>query len=72
MTSTLPTTDAAHAGIAPYQDPSLTTAERVRDLLGRMTVEEKVGQMLQLDARDDLRDHVLRRHVGSKIGRAHV
>ncbi|WP_349866014.1 glycoside hydrolase family 3 N-terminal domain-containing protein [Leifsonia sp. WHRI 6310E] len=65
MTSTLPTTDAAHAGIAPYQDPSLTTAERVRDLLGRMTVEEKVGQMLQLDARDDLRDHVLRRHVGS-------
>jgi len=65
MTSTLPTTDAAHTGIAPYQDPSLTTAERVRDLLGRMTVEEKVGQMLQLDARDDLRDHVLRRHVGS-------
>ncbi|GAB3575050.1 glycoside hydrolase family 3 N-terminal domain-containing protein [Leifsonia lichenia] len=30
-----------------------------------MTVEEKVGQMLQLDARDDLRDHILRRHVGS-------
>jgi len=49
----------------PYQDPSLTTAERVSDLLGRMSVEEKVGQMLQLDARDDLRDHVLRRHVGS-------
>ncbi|WP_285115062.1 glycoside hydrolase family 3 N-terminal domain-containing protein [Leifsonia sp. fls2-241-R2A-40a] len=49
----------------PYQDPTLTTAERVRDLLGRMTLEEKVGQMLQLDARDDLHDHVLRRHVGS-------
>jgi beta-glucosidase len=49
----------------PYQDPSLTTAERVEDLLGRMSVEEKIGQMLQLDARDDLQDHVLRRHVGS-------
>lgn len=62
MTATLPTTDAP---ALPYQDPSLTTAERVSDLLGRMTVEEKVGQMLQLDARDDLADHVLRRHVGS-------
>ncbi|PZR55506.1 beta-glucosidase [Xylanimonas oleitrophica] len=30
-----------------------------------MTAEEKVGQMLQLDARDDLADHVLRRQVGS-------
>jgi beta-glucosidase len=30
-----------------------------------MTVEEKVGQMLQLDARDDLDDHVLRRKAGS-------
>lgn len=48
-----------------YLDPTLTTAERVADLLGRMTVAEKVGQMLQLDARDDLRDHVLRRNVGS-------
>ncbi|MEJ3404999.1 glycoside hydrolase family 3 N-terminal domain-containing protein [Rathayibacter sp. YIM 133350] len=43
----------------------LSTAERVSDLLGRMTVEEKVGQMLQLDARDDLDDIVVRRHVGS-------
>ncbi|MGN7800369.1 glycoside hydrolase family 3 N-terminal domain-containing protein [Leifsonia sp. 22587] len=49
----------------PYQDPTLSTAERVRDLLGRMTTAEKIGQMLQLDARDDLRDHILRRHVGS-------
>lgn len=51
--------------VLPFRDPSLGTPERVADLLGRMTVEEKVGQMLQLDARDDLRDHVLRRHVGS-------
>jgi len=49
----------------PFRDPSLSIPERVADLLGRMTLEEKVGQMLQLDARDDLDDHVLRRNVGS-------
>jgi beta-glucosidase len=49
----------------PYRDERLSIPERVADLLGRMTLEEKVGQMLQLDARDDLEDHVLRRHVGS-------
>lgn len=49
----------------PYQDPSLSTAERVSDLLSRMSLEEKAGQMLQLDAREDLADHVLRRHAGS-------
>lgn len=49
----------------PFRDTALPIAERVADLLGRMTLEEKIGQMLQLDARDDLDDHVLRRHVGS-------
>lgn len=50
---------------APYQDASLPIPDRVADLLARMSVDEKIGQMLQLDARDDLADHVLRRHVGS-------
>ncbi|MCI2958416.1 glycoside hydrolase family 3 C-terminal domain-containing protein [Agromyces atrinae] len=49
----------------PFRDPGRPIDERVADLLRRMTVEEKIGQMLQLDARDDLDDHVLRRHVGS-------
>jgi beta-glucosidase len=49
----------------PYEDSELSIPRRVADLLGRMTVEEKVGQMLQLDARDDLDDQVLRMHVGS-------
>ena len=33
---------------APYLDPSLAIDERISDLLGRMTVEEKVGQLVQL------------------------
>ena len=50
---------------AAYLDAALPVDERIADLLGRMTVEEKVGQMMQLDARDDVEDQVLRRHVGS-------
>ncbi len=53
------------ATIPNYLDETLPVADRIADLLGRMTVEEKVGQMMQLDARDDLEDHVLRKHVGS-------
>lgn len=59
------TTPDIHADSLPYCNPSLSIPERVADLLGRMTLEEKVGQMLQLDARDCLEDHVLRKHVGS-------
>lgn len=50
---------------APYLDPSRPVDERVADLLGRMTLPEKVGQMLQLDAREDLDEIVLSRHAGS-------
>ena len=50
---------------APYLDPQLPVDSRVADLVGRMTTAEKVGQMMQLDARDDLDDQVLRINVGS-------
>ncbi|MGN6272258.1 MAG: glycoside hydrolase family 3 N-terminal domain-containing protein [Protaetiibacter sp.] len=49
----------------PFRDPTLSTSERVADLLARMTLEEKIGQMLQLDAREDLVDAVQHRHAGS-------
>lgn len=29
----------------PYKNPELSTEERIADLLGRMTLEEKVGQI---------------------------
>ncbi|MDX3324218.1 glycoside hydrolase family 3 N-terminal domain-containing protein [Streptomyces sp. ME02-6979-3A] len=40
-------------------------AERVADLLGRMTLPEKVGQMLQLNAKEGVRHFVEDLHVGS-------
>ena len=52
-------TNSPQQTLLPYRDAERPIAERVADLLGRMTVEEKVGQMLQLDARDDLDAHVL-------------
>ncbi|MDT0328301.1 exo-beta-d-1,3/1,6-glucosidase [Nocardiopsis lambiniae] len=51
----------------PYLDPSRSVAERVADLLARMTLPEKVGQMLQLDARGGVRPLVEDMHVGSLL-----
>ncbi len=39
----------------PYQNPILPVRQRIEDLLGRMTLAEKVGQMTQIE----------RRHLGS-------
>jgi len=36
-------------GDYPYQDPSLPVPDRVADLLSRMTLAEKIGQMTQAD-----------------------
>ena len=50
---------------AAYRDPSAPLDERIEDLLARMTLPEKVGQMLQLDARGDLADIVCGQLAGS-------
>ncbi|MDQ0618380.1 hypothetical protein [Arthrobacter globiformis] len=46
---------SAHADVelstARFTNPPLPVSERVENLLQKMTLEEKVGQMLQLDAR---------------------
>src|SRR5665647_1922255 len=51
----------------PYQDNSLATTDRVADLVSRMTLAEKVGQCMQLDAQGDLEDLVTRQNVGSLL-----
>ena len=52
--------------VMPYKNPDLPVTERIADLLGRMSLEEKVGQMMQLDARSgDLDDLIVGKHVGS-------
>jgi len=48
-----------------YKNPKKPIAARVEDLLGRMTLEEKVGQMLQLPGFSDLSNQVREKHLGS-------
>jgi beta-glucosidase len=48
----------------PYLNPALPVDERVEDLLSRMTLDEKIGQMTQADRRyllkeEDIRDYFL-------------
>ncbi|MEW2289765.1 glycoside hydrolase family 3 N-terminal domain-containing protein [Streptomyces sp. NPDC047841] len=37
------------AAVLPYQDPSLPVPDRVTDLLARMTLDDKLGQMTQIE-----------------------
>jgi beta-glucosidase len=48
-----------------YKDPSQSVEARVDDLLSRMTLEEKVGQLLQLDGRCDLEQVIGEKTPGS-------
>ncbi|WP_329174469.1 glycoside hydrolase family 3 N-terminal domain-containing protein [Streptomyces sp. NBC_01477] len=49
VNATAATTAAPRAAGLPYQDPSLPVSQRVDDLLARMSLDEKVGQMTQVD-----------------------
>jgi len=67
VTAPLETTTGPATGTdqAPYLDATLPVAERVADLVGRMTLAEKVGQMMQLDSRGSVRGLIEDTHVGS-------
>lgn len=54
-------------GPLPYRDASLPDETRIEDLLRRMTLAEKVGQMMQLNAQDDLEELVSTKLVGSLL-----
>src|SRR3954469_25844882 len=48
-----------------YRDPTQPAVRRVEDLLSRMTLAEKVGQMLQLDGQTDPLKNVREKQPGS-------
>ncbi|AUX41537.1 beta-D-glucoside glucohydrolase [Sorangium cellulosum] len=50
-----------------YKDQKQPVDRRVEDLLSRMTLDEKVGQLMQLDAQGDLEDAIGRMKVGSLL-----
>lgn len=49
----------------PYRDPTLPSSQRIDDLLARMTLPEKVGQMLQLNVKDGVTHLIEDLHVGA-------
>jgi beta-glucosidase len=51
--------------VLPYQDAGRPIAERVEDLLGRMTLAEKAGQICQMNGRDGAETFLKEHHVGS-------
>lgn len=55
----------------PYKDPSRSIEERVEDLLDRMTLEEKVGQMVQGRANPDGETWLKEQHAGSLLHTVH-
>ncbi len=76
LTSSLVSAQSA-TGVPPYRDPALSVDARVADLVARMTLEEKVGQLLMLDARGEDLSFVNTRQpgallhiLGAKVGRA--
>jgi len=53
VTSSPPVTAQSATAVPPYRNPALSVEARVADLVSRMTLEEKVGQLLMLDARGE-------------------
>jgi beta-glucosidase len=51
--------------VPAYRNPALPIEERVADLLSRMTLEEKVGQLMMWDARSDDLSFINTRQPGS-------
>ena len=57
---------SAQSSTPAYRNPALPVDKRVADLLGRMNLKEKVGQLMMWDARGDL-SFINTRYAGSVL-----
>ncbi len=53
--------------IPTYREPKASIEDRVNDLLSRMTLPEKAGQMIQLDGRGDMEKEIPEKNPGSLL-----
>lgn len=51
----------------PYKNPNLSITERVNDLMSRMTLDEKIGQMLMVERNNSSPDDVKVYGIGSVL-----
>ncbi len=58
---------SAQEALLPYQNPDLSIEERVSDLVSRMTLEEKIGQMTLVE-KDSINPDILREYfIGAVV-----
>ncbi|NED54852.1 beta-glucosidase, partial [Micromonospora aurantiaca] len=57
----------ADPGPAPYLDPHLSVQDRVDDLLDRMSLDDKLGQMTQPERRYVTPEEITRYRIGSVL-----
>ena len=57
----------ARAAVLPYQDPTLPVAQRVDDLLARMGLDDKIGQMTQAERASITPAEITQFRVGSVL-----
>ncbi|MGW1109251.1 carbohydrate-binding protein [Streptomyces sp. NPDC002540] len=61
------TTGPAAAAVLPYQDPSQPVSVRVEDLLSRMSLDEKIGQMTQAERKSVTNADITNYRLGSLL-----
>jgi beta-glucosidase len=61
------TTGPAAAAVLPYQDPSRPVSVRVDDLLSRMSLDEKIGQMTQAERKSVTNADITNYRLGSLL-----
>ena len=59
--------EKAKAEYVKYKDPKQPINERVDDLLSRMTLEEKIGQMSQIERENATADVINKYFIGTYI-----
>jgi hypothetical protein len=65
MCACIATATVAGAEYAKYRDPKQPLSRRISDLLGRMTLAEKIGQMSQIEQANATADIIKKYFIGT-------
>lgn len=58
---------ATEAKYIKYKDPKLALGARLKDLMARMTLEEKIGQMVQIERQSASADIMEKYFIGKEF-----